>query len=117
MYGCLVAVMPSPKSQTLAVVRPPISAVNPIGRPAITLVKGAAMPTLNRPVRAPTRYSSQPMEGGLAQGSPSMSVPWTYAASPAPRQGELALKCETPDSCGSEEMLPTPLVGSGVVQQ
>ena len=32
------------------------------------------------------------MEGGFAQASPSMSVPVAYAALPAPRQGELALR-------------------------
>ena len=70
-----MAVLPSAKSQVLAVVRPPINAVRRAAKPTATFVNDAVMPTLNGPVSAPTWYSSQPMEGGLAQASPSMSVP------------------------------------------
>ena len=57
------------------------------------------------------------MDGGLAQASPSMSVPLAYLALPAPMQGDSALRCDVLASCGSALMLPTPLVGMGVVQQ
>jgi hypothetical protein len=46
-----------------------------------------------------------------------MSVPLADAALPAPRHGDITLKCEALASCGSAEMFPNPLAGSGVVQQ
>src|ERR1041384_3244490 len=109
--------MPSPKSQELDPVRPSINAVSCTLKPISTFVNDASMPTPNGPVSAPEWYSSQPMEGGLAQASPSMSFPFALAALPAPRHGEAVLKCEALASCGSREILPTPLVGNGVVQQ
>jgi hypothetical protein len=46
-----------------------------------------------------------------------MSVLVVYAALPAARQGELALRCEALASSGSRSMLPAPVGGNGVVQQ
>ena len=62
-------------AQELAVTRPSIKAVNCSVKPTVTLVDAAPMATAKAPVTAPAWYSSQPMEGGLAQDSPSMSVP------------------------------------------
>ena len=70
-----MAVLPSPKTQELAVVRPSIKAASCTVKPINTLVYDAAMPTRNGPDTAPAWYSSHPIEGGLAQASPSMSVP------------------------------------------
>ncbi len=67
------------------------------------------MATVKGPLTAPAWYSSQPMDGGLAQASPSMSVPLAYVALPAPRQGDSALRCDALASCGSALMLATPL--------
>jgi hypothetical protein len=59
----------------LKVVRPSIHAVKSTGNPTATFVYADTMLTLNAPVTAPAWYSSQPMEGGVPQASPSMSVP------------------------------------------
>jgi hypothetical protein len=75
------------------------------------------MAALKAPVTDPLQYSSQPMDGGLAQGSPSISTPLAYAALPALRQGELALRCEVLASWGAAVRLPVPAAGRGVVQQ
>src|SRR5258708_3170385 len=109
--------MPSPKSHEVAVARPSTMAVSCTARPMVALVKVAAMPPLNGPVSAPAGYSSQPMESGLAPASPARSVGVAGGALPAPRQGEPALRRQAVASCGSGEMLPTPLAGCGVVQQ
>lgn len=74
------------------------------------------MAAVSGPV-APPQYSSQPMEGGLAHGSPSMSTPPAKAALPAPRQGEAAPRCQASVNCGSAARLPGPPRGSGVAQQ
>jgi len=50
----------------------------------------------------------------IGQGSPSISTPLAYAALPAPRQGELALRCEALASCGAAVRLPVPAAGRGV---
>jgi hypothetical protein len=94
-----------------------MTAVNGTCESTATFVTAATMLTLKGPVTAPALYSSQPMEGGLAQSSPSMSVPVADPARPAPRQGELALNRLVVASCGSSAMFPDPLIGSGVVQQ
>src|SRR5436190_19437627 len=90
--------------------RPSIVPVNCTVKPANTCVNDATMATLKSPVSAPAWYSSQPMEGGLAQASPSISVPVAYAALPAPRHGEAALKREALASCGSSAILPIPTI-------
>ena len=52
-----------------------MNAVKPTGKPVATFVKVAVRLTVKGPVTAPAWYSSQPMDGGFAQASPSMSVP------------------------------------------
>ena len=52
--------------------------------------------------------------------APAKGVPGLLVSVPPivlVRYGELALKCLALANCGSAQMLPTPLVGSGMVQQ
>ena len=74
-YGLLLSTVPSPKSHTLLVVRPPISARNRMGKPTATFVGATHALTLSAPVMEPAVTSSQPIEGGVRHASPSMSVP------------------------------------------
>src|SRR5579859_1039711 len=49
--------------------------------------------------------SSQPMDGGLVQGSPSISLPETSVGFPAPRQGEVVKICIPSINSGSVSKL------------
>src|SRR5437660_5751629 len=85
--------------------------------PVATFVYGVSIAALSKPVSVPEKYSSQPIEGGLAQGSPSMSRPPETDELPAPRHGEPALIWEPLASFGSAVRLLVPLSGNGSVQQ
>ncbi len=50
------------------------------------------MLTFNAPVMEPICNSSHPIDGGLSQGSLSMSYPDAYKLLPAPLQGDANAK-------------------------
>src|SRR5947209_7632030 len=71
----LSATVPSPKLHLLEVTSPVNSALNCTSNPEATLLNDALTVTLSSSVDASPWYSSQPIDGGLSQGSLSMSRP------------------------------------------
>src|SRR5690348_3950662 len=100
---------PSPKDHCRLAAWPVIWAVIGSGLPATTVGHAGASETDNGPLRSASNTSSQPVDGGLAQSSASISSPVAEAESPTPRQGEVLARWNASTSCGSKEMLPLPL--------
>src|SRR5579883_2091856 len=102
--------VPSPNSHRAADGRPETCPIRSRATPLATLVTGATIATLNAPVTKPLWYSSQPIEGGLSQVSPSRSEPPAKAELPAPRTGEFQAGRQGLNRKGSLVMVFPPLL-------